>query len=289
MRKITAVIQAEAVREGAGFLVHRPFPRPGLEQFDPFLLLDEMGPSTHAAGEAKGAPDHPHRGFETITYLLSGEMEHRDSRGNAGLLRAGGVQWMTAGAGVIHSEMPSQAFQSTGGTMHGFQIWVNLPRAEKMRTPRYQDLGPESIPFEEFAPGVRLKLIGGRIGEQEGAGRTLVPVTVAHFQIDLGISTSIPVAADHNVAIYLFGGDATIDSREVDRASFVMFGEGDSLALRGGSKGCEFLLLTGRPLREPVARYGPFVMNTRGEIYEALQDFEQGRFGSIDPELIVAG
>lgn len=287
-RNVVQILQAEAVREGAGFLVHRPFPRYGMEQFDPFLLLDEMGPSTHAAGEAKGAPDHPHRGFETVTYLLSGEMEHRDSRGNSGLLRAGGVQWMTAGSGVIHSEMPSETFQRSGGTMHGFQIWVNLPRSEKMRTPRYQDLGPDALAFRELAPGARMKLIGGRVGDHEGAGRTLVPVTIAHFQLDAGATVNVPVSADHNVAVYVFGGSVSTGPAKAEHGAFVIFGEGDAIALTASEQGCEFLLLTGKPLREPVARYGPFVMNSRGEIQEALLDFEQGRFGAIDPEMIVA-
>lgn len=284
-RTIERISEAVTTSEGAGFIVHRPFPRHGFEQFDPFLLLDEMGPTENGPGEAVGAPDHPHRGFETVTYLLSGEMEHRDSHGNAGTLRAGGVQWMTAGAGVIHSEMPSAAFQRFGGTMHGFQIWVNLPKAEKMRAPRYQEITPEALQFEDFAPGVRLKLIGGTLGDRRGVAETVVPVTIAHLQLDAGVDAVLPLPSEYNASVYVFRGSLAADA-PAPRSSFLMYGDGDDIAVRAGASGADVLVLAGRPLREPLARYGPFVMNDRAEIMQAIEDYEAGRFGSINPEVV---
>jgi quercetin 2,3-dioxygenase len=293
-RNVEQIVKAVTTREGGGFTVHRPFPTHGMDQFDPFLLLDEMGPTEHRPGDAKGAPDHPHRGFETVTYLLSGEMEHRDSHGNAGKLRAGGVQWMTAGAGVIHSEMPSEAFQKSGGTMHGFQIWVNLPKTEKLRTPRYQDIEPEALQFVDLAEGARVKLIAGSLGEVKGHADTFVPVTIAHLQLEPGSRVTLPVDANQRAAAYVFRGSLGGDLSAA-RSSFVIFANEESAAggtvsdivLEAGPEGADVLLLAGRPLREPVARYGPFVMNNRAEILQAVEDYEQGRFGSIKPELSV--
>src|SRR5512140_818509 len=236
-RPVDRITEAVTTSEGGGFIVHRPFPRHGFEQFDPFLLLDEMGPTENGPGEAVGAPDHPHRGFETVTYLLSGEMEHRDSHGNAGTLRPGGVQWMTAGAGVIHSEMPSAAFQKTGGTMHGFQIWVNLPKGEKMRPPRYQEITPEALQFEDIAPGVRLKLIGGTLGDWRGVAETFVPVTIAHIQLDAGAKATLPVPAEYDAALYVFRG--SLADPAAGRSGFVMYGASDDIAVRAGEAGAD--------------------------------------------------
>jgi redox-sensitive bicupin YhaK (pirin superfamily) len=282
-RSVEQIIHATTQKEGGGFIVHRPFPTHDMEQFDPFLLLDEMGPTDHAPGEAMGAPDHPHRGFETVTYLLSGEMEHRDSHGNAGKLRAGGVQWMTAGSGVIHSEMPSAEFQKSGGRMHGFQIWVNLPRSEKMRAPRYQDLTPEALAFADIGDGAKLKIVAGSLGEWKGTAETFVPVTIAHLRLEAGGSATLPIPSEQRAAAYVFNGNLTGEV-EADRSDFVIFGAGDEIELRAGDSGADVLILGGRPLSEPVARYGPFVMNSRAEIYQAMDDYQAGRFGQINPE-----
>ena len=173
-------VRAQATYEGDGFLVHRPFPVPGLSYFDPFLLLDEMGPSEHTPGSAKGAPDHPHRGFETVTYLLSGEFEHRDSQGGHGFIRAGDVQWMTAGSGVVHSEMPSRAFQASGGKLHGFQLWVNLPREKKMKTPQYQELKSARIPEVALKNGGKVRVLSGEFQGVRGLATTEIPIHYFH-------------------------------------------------------------------------------------------------------------
>lgn len=283
MRTIERISDGFTTREGGGFLVHRAFPIPGLEMLDPFLLLDEMGPSEYAPGEAKGAPDHPHRGFETVTYLLEGAMEHHDSHGQSGKLRPGSVQWMTAGAGVIHSEMPTREFQQSGGRMHGFQIWVNLPRASKMMTPRYQDL--ESIAPVTVAPNVSAKLIAGEISGNSGPAQTVSPVTIAHLEFGAGSSAEIPLDPEAMAAVWVFDGTLTSDGKNIAQYRLGIYSsDGDGIRLEANDP-AECLLLSGRALREPVARYGPFVMNTRAEIIEAVEDFQEGRFGGIPAEI----
>ncbi len=277
-RKVQAVVQSMRQTEGAGFVVNRPFPRHGIVQVDPFLLLDEMGPSEHKPGEASGAPDHPHRGFETVTYLLAGEMEHQDSQGNRGVLRPGDVQWMTAGDGVIHSEMPTGAFQKAGGRMHGFQLWVNLPRGDKRMRPRYQDVSSDRIPTATSADGrVSVKVIAGEALGARAVIDTRVPITYLHAKLQPGAQWEQPLPADANAFAYLIAGEGRFgDEREVARRGQIVLFErrGDSAQSENtGDQPLELLLIAGRPLEEPLARYGPFVMNSEREIAEAIKDY----------------
>jgi hypothetical protein len=281
LRPVAAVVDAVETLEGGGFLVHRPFPVAALDMVDPFLLLDEMGPADVAPGEAVGAPDHPHRGFETVTYMLEGEFEHRDSAGHHGVIHAGDVQWMTAGSGVVHSEMPGARLQRDGGRSHGLQLWVNLPRRDKMTAPRYQDLRAADIPTVERG-GVSAKVIAGDVLGVSGPARTHLPILYVHARIDAGATLELPVPVDANAFAYVLDGRADVDGTPATRAQLVVFGPGgDGVRIAGGADGVELIVLAGRPLREPVVRYGPFVMNTKAEIVEAFEDFQSGRMGRI--------
>jgi redox-sensitive bicupin YhaK (pirin superfamily) len=289
-RSVLAVIPATETLEGAGFRVRRPFPTRPLDHLDPFLLLDEMGPMELKPGEARGAPDHPHRGFETVTYLLSGEFVHRDSHGGGGLIRPGQVQWMTAGAGVVHSEMPSAAFQRTGGRMHGFQLWVNLPRAEKLAPPRYQGLDGSTLPTARSPDGLaEVKVIAGEALGAHAATATHTPILYLHVTLRPGASLSLPVAAGWNAFTYLFEGRALIgrDRRAAAAGTMVILkDDGEEVALAAeGDGGAQLLLLAGRPIGEPVARHGPFVMSTEQELRQAFEDFRAGRMGQIPAEV----
>ena len=287
-RTVAGVVKSIETLEGAGFLVRRPFPKAAFSDFDPFLLLDEMGPMKVAPGEAKGAPDHPHRGFETVTYILSGEMEHKDSQGHAGKLSSGDVQWMTAGAGVVHSEMPSAAFQKSGGTLHGFQLWVNLPRKEKMMRPRYQEIPAASIPTATTDDGlVTVRVIAGEALKRHAVIETVTPIIYLHYKVQPGGRVAQPLPHEFNAFGYVVEGEGLF-GRESERAGdgqMVMFAsDGDEVVIENPSasgKVLELLLIGGVPLNEPVARYGPFVMNTREEIYEAIEDYQAGRMGEI--------
>lgn len=260
--------------EGGGFQVTRPFPSANLPDMDPFLLFDQMGPVQYEGGEAKGAPDHPHRGFETITYVLEGEMVHEDSAGNASVLGPGHLQWMTAGSGVIHSEMPTPAFLASGGRMHGVQIWVNLPAAKKMMPPRYQDL-KEELP--------RIKTKGGWIkiisGEQEGIAadtQTEIPIQYLHVHLEAG-EAQVTLPAYGTRFAYVLSGEGTIDHEEIKAGQIILLPEGN-VYLTGT---LDALVLAGEPIGEPIARYGPFVMNTHEEIVQAVRDYQSGQFGEI--------
>src|ERR671917_422498 len=206
-RSVSGIVNSVETLEGGGFLVRRPFPRASFSDFDPFLLLDEMGPIEVAPGEAKGAPDHPHRGFETVTYMLSGDMEHRDSRGHAGRLSAGDVQWMTAGAGVVHSEMPSREFMRTGGRMHGFQLWVNLPKRDKMTKPRYQEIPASQIPKATSDDGlVTVSVIAGEAMGQQAVIETRTPIMYLHYRIKPGGIVKQEVPSDYQSFAYIVEG-----------------------------------------------------------------------------------
>ncbi len=288
-RTVAGIVNSIETLEGAGFLVRRPFPKASFSEFDPFLLLDEMGPMKVAPGEAKGAPDHPHRGFETVTYILSGEMEHKDSQGHAGKLRAGDVQWMTAGAGVVHAEMPSAEFQRSGGTLHGFQLWVNLPRRNKMMRPRYQEIPSASIPSARTEDGlVTVRVIAGESLGARAVIETVTPIVYLHFALQPGGRVSQPVPQGFNAFAYVVDG-AGVFSAEGERAGdgqMVMFAQdGEEVRIENPADAdtvLEVLLIAGVPLNEPVVRYGPFVMNTEEEIYQAVEDFRGGRMGAIN-------
>ncbi|MCA1817947.1 MAG: pirin family protein [Acidobacteria bacterium] len=288
-RTVAGLVNSIETLEGAGFLVRRPFPKASFSEFDPFLLLDEMGPMTLAPGGAKGAPDHPHRGFETVTYVLSGEMEHKDSQGHSGKLSAGDVQWMTAGAGVVHSEMPSAEFQRTGGMLHGFQLWVNLPRQSKMMQPRYQEIPAASIPTSRTEDGlVTVRVIAGESLGARAVVETVTPIIYLHFTIQPGGRATQTVPPEYNAFAYvvdgagLFGAD---DERGADGQMVMFASDGDEVTIANpadAGAALEALLIAGVPLNEPVARYGPFVMNTEEEIYQAVEDFRSGRMGAIN-------
>jgi redox-sensitive bicupin YhaK (pirin superfamily) len=287
-RSIARVVDSERTLEGGGFPVRRPFPTRELMQVDPFLLLDHLGPVRWGPNEGIGAPDHPHRGFETVTYLLSGEMQHKDSAGHAGRLAPGDVQWMTAGAGVVHSELPSDAFMRNGGVMHGFQLWVNLPARDKMIRPRYQEIPSARIPQAATPDGkVKVRVIAGQAMGASAAIETRTPILFLHYSLAPGGTVLQDVPSDYRALVYLASGEAQVGSlaRPVHEGQMALLGSGDALRLAvepGAAATAELLVLGGVPLNEPMARYGPFVMNTRDEIMQAMRDYQEGRMGRID-------
>ncbi len=287
-RTVAGIVNSIETLEGGGFLVRRPFPKASFSEFDPFLLLDEMGPMEVAPGEAKGAPDHPHRGFETVTYLLSGDMEHKDSRGHAGRLRAGDVQWMTAGAGVVHAEMPSREFARNGGRMHGFQLWVNLPKRDKMMNPRYQEIPNSQIPKATSADGlVMVSVIAGEAMGEKAVIETRTPIIYLHYRIEPGGAATQQVQSAYNAFAYIVEGEGLFgaEGEHAGDGQMVLFAQdGDEVRIENPSDAkatLEVLLIAGVPLNEPVARYGPFVMNTETEIHQAFEDYRRGRMGAI--------
>ena len=274
-RTLDSIVPTHTVLEGGGFKVRRPAAMGRL--MSPFLLLDEMGPVNYGPGEAVGAPDHPHRGFETVTYLLAGGMKHADSAGNSGDLNPGDVQWMTAGRGVIHSELPQDHMMQNGGRMHGFQIWVNLPAKDKMMLPRYQDIPSDDIPeVSNEDKTVWAKVIAGRALGVEAVIDTVIPITLIHLKMEPGATYTHACERDHNVMIYAFGGSMAIEGRSLHDGGLGLLSQGDSVRLTAEEDGAEMLILGGPELGEPIARYGPFVMNTRQEIYQAIEDFNNG-------------
>lgn len=287
-RTIAGVVDSIETLEGGGFLVRRPFPTYAFSEYDPFLLLDEMGPADLAPGEAKGAPDHPHRGFETVTYVLSGELEHKDSRGHAGRLSAGDVQWMTAGAGVVHSEMPSAEFERAGGRMHAFQLWVNLPKRDKMMKPRYQEIPSAQIPKAVSTDGlVTVNVIAGEALGQQAVIETRTPIIYLHYQLKPGGSVTQRVPSEYNAFAYVIDGEGFFGSereRARDGQMILYAQDGDEVQIQNSADAVttlNVLLIAGLPLNEPVVRYGPFVMNTREEIHQAIEDYQLGRMGAI--------
>ncbi|HYW75160.1 MAG TPA: pirin family protein [Gammaproteobacteria bacterium] len=287
-RRIARIVNAHRQREGGGFIVRRPFPTMGLDAVDPFLLIDEMGPADYGPGEAVGAPDHPHRGFETVTYMIEGEFEHEDSAGHRGTLRPGDVQWMTAGAGIIHSEMPSAEIRRAGGRVHGFQIWVNLPAADKLMRPRYQELSSEQIPTAKSEDGLaQAKVVAGTALGVKAAIDTRIPIVFQDWTLKPGADVVVDIPASEQAMVYVFEGamHAGTAGDEVRDGQLGVFGEGGTVRLaNNGKHDARFLLLAGAPINEPVARYGPFVMNNEDELRQAFEDFRSGRMGAITRE-----
>jgi quercetin 2,3-dioxygenase len=281
IRPITRVVTAHRQAEGAGFIVRRPFPSAGLALADPFLMLDELGPVDYAPGEAVGAPDHPHRGFETVTYVLEGESEHEDSAGHRGTLGPGDVQWMTAGRGVVHSELPSRAMLERGGRVHGFQLWVNLPAKDKMIAPRYQEIPGAEIPRASSLDGLAtVTVIAGEALGQRAVIDTRTPIALHDWTLRPGASVEVPLPASYAAYVYVFAGAVAVGGATVTDGQLAVVGDGEVVQL-GSPGGARLLLLAGQPLREPVASYGPFVMNTRDEILQAVRDYQAGRMGEI--------
>lgn len=289
MRTVAGIINSVETLEGEGMLVRRPFPKSTFSDFDPFLLLDELGPIDIEPGQAKGAPNHPHRGFETVSYVLEGRLEHKDSQGHAGQLGAGDVQWMTAGAGVVHSEMPEREFARTGGRLHGLQLWVNLPRRDKMIEPRYQEISAEQIPTAQTDDGlVTVKAIAGEALGVKAALATQTPIMYLHFTLQPGATVVQPVPKEYNAFTYVLDGEGLFgtDKERAGDGQMVLFAQdGEEVAIANPSDArspLQVLLIAGVPLNEPVVRYGPFVMNTEAEIVQAIEDYRNGRMGSID-------
>jgi hypothetical protein len=294
LRAVLRVVAAQRQREGGGFIVRRPFPSAGLETADPFLLLDEMGPADYGPGEAVGAPDHPHRGFETVTYMLTGEFEHEDSAGHKGRLLPGDVQWMTAGAGVVHSEEPSARIKREGGRVHGFQLWVNLPAQDKMIAPRYQEIPGAGIPESQTPDGkARVRVIAGEALGVKAVIDTRTPILYQHWTLQPGALVQQPVPPGFSAVAYVFSGAARIgpEGELVQEGQLAVFGPGSTApsgaysAVRlstDADHAAQLLLLGGVPLKEPVAWYGPFVMNTQQQVLDAIEDFQNGRMGNIE-------
>jgi redox-sensitive bicupin YhaK (pirin superfamily) len=289
-RPVARVVTALTTLEGEGFQVRRPFPSYELQTADPFLLLDHLGAVEYAPGEAKGAPWHPHRGFETVTYILDGAIEHHDSTGGGGLITDGATQWMTAGAGILHDEMPPEWLVRKGGLFHGVQLWVNLPRELKWTPPRYQDIGAERVTLLSSDDGGALvRLIAGDLAGHAGPGVTWTPITYVHATVFPGARLELPWRADFNALVYVLAGvgQVGLEGRPIREGQLAVFGPGDALVVRadrrqdGRAPNLDVLVLGGRPIREPVVFYGPFVMNTRAEIIQALDDYRAGRMGTI--------
>jgi hypothetical protein len=290
-RPVAKVVTAHQQLEGEGFIVRRPFPSAELSMADPFLLLDQMGAVEYGPGEAKGTSWHPHRGFETVTYMIDGAFEHQDTTGGGGLISDGATQWMTAGAGIQHIEQPPEQLVVTGGLFHGIQLWVNLPAADKWLEPRYQDIEARDVTLLSNDDGSSIvRVIAGELDGHSGPGSTHTPITYLHATIATGSRLQLPWPRDFNALVYVLAGRgyAGVEQRPLDEGQLAAFGEGDALTIRAAdtqpvaaNTGWEVLILGGVPIREQVARYGPFVMNTREEIMQAVKDFNAGRMGTI--------
>ncbi|TAM62304.1 MAG: pirin family protein [Chloroflexota bacterium] len=289
-RLVRSVTTAPRGLEGEGFPVRRAFAGVDLSDLDPFVHLDQMGEVEYAPGEPKGTPWHPHRGFETVTYMIDGTFEHSDSNGGGGVITNGDTQWMTAGAGILHIEKPPETLVVSGGLFHGFQLWVNLPAAQKWAPPRYQDLRASEVALASSPDGGTLvRVIAGEVGGIAGPGSTYTPMTLVHATLSPGARLTVPWRADYNALVYVMAGFGTVgtDGRPIGTGQLAAYGPGDTLTLAAAavqesrSPQLEVLILGGRPIREPVAWYGPFVMNTREEILQAMADYQAGRLGTI--------
>jgi len=285
VRPVVSVTTAPSAHEGEGFPVRRAFAGVPVERLDPFIHMDQMGEVEYAPYEPKGTDWHPHRGFETVTYIIDGTFQHQDSHGGGGLITNGATQWMTAGSGILHIETPPEELVVSGGLFHGIQLWVNLPAADKMVAPRYQNLeADESALLSSPDGGALVRLIAGEIGGHVGPGGTHTPITMAHATVAPGARLELPWRDDFNALAYVLAGRGTVgtERRPVEVGQLVVFGDGDSFTIDGaGGDPLEVLLLGGRPIREPVAAYGPFVMNTRAELVQAVEDYQAGRLGQI--------
>ena len=291
-----SVTTAPGGLEGEGFPVRRAFAGVSLADLDPFVHMDQMGAVNYAPGEPKGTPWHPHRGFETVTYMIDGTFAHQDSHGGGGLITNGATQWMTAGGGILHIETPPEELVVSGGLFHGVQLWVNLPAKEKMIPPAYQGLEADQVTLLSSPDGGALvRIIAGRLGQHAGPGSTHTPMTLMHASVSPGALLELPWDAGFNALLYVLAGSGRAggEGRPVQEGQLVTFGPGNFVNVRADDRQdsdtdqLEILLLGGRPIGEPVEHYGPFVMNTRAEIGQALEDFEAGRFGSIPPNTLM--
>ena len=289
-RPVKSVTTAPSGFEGEGFPVRRAFAGVDLRDLDPFIHLDQMGEVEYAPGEPKGTPWHPHRGFETVTYMIDGIFEHSDSNGGGGVITNGDTQWMTAGAGILHIEKPPEHLVVSGGLFHGFQLWVNLPKTQKWTAPRYQDLRANEVTLAASEDGgALLRVIAGDVAGFTGPGSTYTPMAQVHATLSPGARLSLPWPTDFNALLYVLNGDGSVgpDATPVRMGQLAVFGAGDSITVvaaerqESRSPTMDVLILGGRPIREPVAWMGPFVMNTRDEVIQAFADYQAGRLGSI--------
>jgi quercetin 2,3-dioxygenase len=289
-RAVMGVTSAPKGYEGEGFPVRRAFAGVDLGTLDPFIHLDQMGEVEYAPGEPKGTPWHPHRGFETVTYMMDGTFEHSDSNGGGGVITNGDTQWMTAGAGILHIEKPPEALVVSGGLFHGIQLWVNLPKAQKWSPPRYQDIRAREVALLASADGGALvRVIAGEVAGHSGPGSTYTPMTLVHATLSPEAQLVLPWRADYNALVYVLAGHGTVGTERtsVQTGQLAVFGAGDALRIaaertqESRSPNLDVLILGGRPIREPVAWAGPFVMNTRDEVMQAFADYQAGRLGSI--------
>jgi redox-sensitive bicupin YhaK (pirin superfamily) len=289
-RRVRSVTTAPGGFEGEGFPVRRAFMGVDLAELDPFIHMDQMGEVEYAPGEPKGTPWHPHRGFETVTYMIDGTFEHRDSNGGGGTITNGDTQWMTAGAGILHIETPPEALVASGGLFHGLQLWVNLPRGQKWAAPRYQDLRAGEVGLLASPDGgALLRVIAGEVAGHRGPGDTYTPMTMVHATLSPGARLELPWRRDHNALVYVLAGAGSVGTERhpVRMGQLAVFGPGDAVtvdsaqAQEARAPQMEVLVLGGRPIGEPVAWLGPFVMNTRDEVIQAYEDYQAGRLGRI--------
>jgi quercetin 2,3-dioxygenase len=287
-RPVVSVTTAPSGFEGEGFPVRRAFAGVDLRALDPFIHMDQMGEVDYGAGEPKGTPWHPHRGFETVTYMIDGTFRHQDSHGGGGLITNGDTQWMTAGSGLLHIETPPEELVISGGLFHGFQLWVNLPAKMKMTPPRYQDIRAGQVALLSSPDGgVLLRVIAGDVAGHPGPGITHTPIALVHATLSAGAQLRLPWQPDFNALAYTLAGSGSVgaDRRPMKLGQLAVFGPGDVLTVQADPKDTmDVLLLGGQPIREPVAAYGPFVMNTRAELMQAYDDFRAGRLGTIPTE-----
>jgi redox-sensitive bicupin YhaK (pirin superfamily) len=289
-RGVRAVLTAPKSLEGEGFPVRRAFHGVSMADLDPFVHMDQMGEVLYAPGEPKGTPWHPHRGFETVTYMIDGTFQHRDSIGGGGLIENGATQWMTAGAGILHIERPPEALVATGGLFHGIQLWVNLPSKDKMIAPRYQDIASRAVALRASDDGGALvRVIAGDVGGARGPGVTHTPISMAHVTVEPGARVVLPWTPSYNALVYALAGTGTVGEERapIREGQLAVLDAGDHLVVTADPRGdgraaaLDVLILGGEPIREPVATYGPFVMNTREELAQAYEDFQAGRLGTI--------
>jgi len=289
-RPVKSITTAPRGLEGEGFPVRRAFAGVDMRELDPFVHLDQMGEVEYAPGEPKGTPWHPHRGFETVTYMIDGIFEHHDSEGGGGVITNGDTQWMTAGSGLLHIETPPEHLVLSGGLFHGFQLWVNLPARDKFIDPRYQDLRGDSVKLLTTGDGsTLLRLIAGDVAGYHGPGKTHTPITMIHATLSPGAELALPWRRDFNALLYVLNGTGTLGSerRPITMGQLGVLGTGDVVRATADTKQetrsptFDLLILGGEPIREPVAWYGPFVMNTRAELAQAFEDYQAGRLGHI--------
>jgi quercetin 2,3-dioxygenase len=290
-RPVSRIVKARQQKEGAGVEIWRALPSDvPMAAADPFLLLDQAGPMVNAPNEAAGAPWHPHRGFETVSYILDGEIAHHDSNGGGGVIREGDTQWMTAGAGILHDELPTERMYRNGGPMHGVQLWVNLPASLKFSQPRYQAIAAESLQLiTTHDGGALIRIIAGDVGEFSGPGVTHTPITYVHATVAPAAELALPWSPAFSAFAFVLAGRgfAGVEHRPIAEHELVLFGAGDSVVLRASESqahdatALDVLVLGGLPIREPIVSFGPFVMNTREEIVQAIDDYEKGRLGVV--------